>query len=106
MSGTSLDGIDVAMIETDGRDRVIPGPALTISPNGTNAAKSATATFTAAGAYTFQVTVTDQGGLTATSSVTVTVTQTAASVTVAPPTANVHENATQGFAATLRDRVT
>jgi anhydro-N-acetylmuramic acid kinase len=30
MSGTSLDGIDVAMIDTDGRDRVIPGPALTI----------------------------------------------------------------------------
>ncbi len=29
MSGTSLDGIDVAMIETDGRDRVIPGAVLT-----------------------------------------------------------------------------
>jgi len=31
MSGTSLDGIDVAMIETDGDERVIPGPALTIA---------------------------------------------------------------------------
>src|SRR5262249_28090379 len=30
MSGTSLDGIDVAMIETDGGERVVPGPSLTI----------------------------------------------------------------------------
>jgi anhydro-N-acetylmuramic acid kinase len=30
MSGTSLDGIDVAAIETDGGDRVAPGPSLTI----------------------------------------------------------------------------
>src|SRR6266566_4427300 len=30
MSGTSLDGIDVAFVETDGREQVIPGPALTM----------------------------------------------------------------------------
>jgi anhydro-N-acetylmuramic acid kinase len=30
MSGTSLEGIDVAIIETDGRDQVLPGPLSTI----------------------------------------------------------------------------
>src|SRR6516225_102212 len=30
MSGTSLDGVDLAMIETDGRDRVLAGPSSTI----------------------------------------------------------------------------
>ena len=30
MSGTSLDGIDAALLETDGRGQIAPGPALTI----------------------------------------------------------------------------
>jgi anhydro-N-acetylmuramic acid kinase len=30
MSGTSLDGIDAAMIETDGRQHVVPGPSMTV----------------------------------------------------------------------------
>lgn len=30
MSGTSLDGIDVAMIETDGEDHVVRGPGMTV----------------------------------------------------------------------------
>ncbi|MGN6369692.1 MAG: PKD domain-containing protein, partial [Phycisphaerae bacterium] len=50
-----------------------PPAAVTFSANGTNAAKSTTATFTTAGTYNFQVTITDSGGLSVTSSCTVTV---------------------------------
>jgi anhydro-N-acetylmuramic acid kinase len=34
MSGTSLDGVDVAFIETDGRAQVVAGPALTVPYDG------------------------------------------------------------------------
>ena len=55
-----------------------------VQRNGSNAAKNTTATFSKAGNYTFQVTITDPGGLTATSSVSVTVNQTLTSVAVKP----------------------
>ncbi|HEX7507383.1 MAG TPA: malectin domain-containing carbohydrate-binding protein [Polyangia bacterium] len=81
-----------------------PPAAVTFSANGTNAAKNATATFTKAGSYTFQVTIKDQGNLTATSAVAVTVNQTLTTIVVAPTTATVNVSATQQFTATARDQ--
>ncbi|MDE2350243.1 MAG: anhydro-N-acetylmuramic acid kinase, partial [Alphaproteobacteria bacterium] len=34
MSGTSLDGVDAALLETDGEAVAIPGPALTVRYDG------------------------------------------------------------------------
>lgn len=81
-----------------------PPAAVTFSANGTNAAKSTTATFTAAGIYNLQVTVKDQAGLTVTSLVAVTVSQTLTSIAVAPASASIAPSATQQFTATARDQ--
>jgi hypothetical protein len=78
--------------------------APTFSANGTNAAKSTTATFTKAGAYTFTVTITDSGGLTATSATTVTVVATASSVVVTPGSATVAAGATTQLTAIAYDQ--
>jgi hypothetical protein len=80
----------------------LPGP--TFSANGTNAAKTTTATFSRAGSYPLQVTITDAGGLSTTSTVTVTVNQTLTSITVSPPTATVDLGAQQQFSATALDQ--
>ena len=77
---------------------------VSFSENGTNAAKATTATFTAAGLYTFTVTVRDAEGLTTTSSVDVTVEQTAESIAVTPASATVGKYATQLFAASVLDQ--
>src|SRR4029077_9505585 len=71
---------------------------------GTGTANNATATFTQAGSYTFQVTVTDTAGLTATSSVNVTVNQTLSSIPVSPASATVADGATQQFTASGQDQ--
>jgi hypothetical protein len=57
---------------------------ISFSANGTNGAKTATATFTPAGSYTFQVTIKDQGNLSVASSVSVTVNPTLTNVVVTP----------------------
>jgi hypothetical protein len=83
-----------------------PPAAVTFSANGTNAAKAATATFTKAGTYAFQVTVKDAGNQTAISTVSVTVDQTLASIIMSPTSATIAPSATQQFTATARDQFT
>ena len=78
--------------------------APTYSDNGDNTAKNTTATFYDAGAYVFQVTITDAGGLSTTSSVTVTVDQTLTSITVTPATPALASHATQQFTASGFDQ--
>src|SRR5206468_3596036 len=78
--------------------------APTYSSNGTNAAKSSTATFSKAGAYALAVTITDAGGRTTTSNVNVTVSQTLASIIVSPSTAALSSHATQQFTASAADQ--
>lgn len=81
-----------------------PPAAVAFSTNGTNAAKSTTATFTKAGSYSFQVTLTDAGGLTTSSSVNVTVSQTLTSIAVSPTGITMSTGGTQQFTATGLDQ--
>ncbi len=81
-----------------------PVNPVTFSVNGTNAAKNCSASFQAIGNYTLTATALDAQGLSATSSVRIRVVQTAGSLTLDPPSATLVVNATQAFAATLRDQ--
>ena len=74
-----------------------PPGTVTYSVNGTNAAKSTTATFPIVGPYTFRVTITDQQGRTVTSDVVVVVNATSTSLAVTPTSATT----TQGNIATF-----
>jgi len=69
------------------------------SANGTNAAQDTTATFSRAGAYTLQATITNAYGLTAVSSVNVTVNQTVSGITIVPGSIILNVNAAQQFGA-------
>ncbi len=81
-----------------------PPAAVNFSPNGTNASKNTTATFTAAGTYNFTVTITNSSGLMVTSSTSVTVDQTYSSMSISPAAPNLTGGATQQFTATALDQ--
>jgi hypothetical protein len=81
-----------------------PPAAVTFSPNGSNAAKNSTATFSKVGTYNLQVTIADGQGGTVTSPVAVTVNPTVTSVVVTPASPQVSVNATQQFTATASDQ--
>src|SRR5262249_41679816 len=74
------------------------------SANGTGAANNTTASFSQAGTYSFLVTITDTGGLSAASSVTLIVSQLATSLVVSPNSASVPVNGTRQFTATALDQ--
>ena len=76
----------------------------TFSVNSTNGAKNTTATFTAAGAYTFTATITDGGEAMATSSVNVSVNQTITSILLSPNTTSVELGASGQFTASAKDQ--
>jgi PKD domain len=81
------------------------GPApVSFSANGSNAAKSTTATFGRAGSYVLQVSIADAAGLTVTSSVTVVVQATLARLAVAPALVTVGIGGTASFSASGFDQ--
>jgi aryl-phospho-beta-D-glucosidase BglC (GH1 family) len=81
-----------------------PPAPVSFSVNGSNAADNTVATLSKAGAYTFQVAITDPSGLSVTSNVQVTVAQTLTSVVVMPATASVTTGATKQFSAQADDQ--
>jgi alpha-L-arabinofuranosidase len=81
-----------------------PPAPVSFSANGNNAAQSTTATFSRAGSYSFQVTVSDPGGYVATSSVVVTVNQALTSVKVGPGTVTLAAAGQQQFSGTALDQ--
>ncbi len=81
-----------------------PPAPVSFSVNGSKAASNTVATFTRAGQYTFQATITDSAGLSVTSSVQVTVAQTLSSIVVTPGTASVATGGSETFTAQADDQ--
>ncbi len=97
------DGGEANLTYTWGVTGTPPAP-VTFSVNGTNAAKTTTATFSQAGTYSLQVTITDAGGLSIASSVKVQVNQTLSRIVLTPASPSVFTWSTQQFTATALDQ--
>ncbi|HKO47534.1 MAG TPA: DUF4038 domain-containing protein, partial [Polyangiaceae bacterium] len=80
------------------------GGSVSFSSTGSNASKNTIATFTKAGSYTLQASITDRDNQTATSTTTVTVAQTRTSLLLTPSSASLPPGATQQFSAVARDQ--
>ena len=81
-----------------------PPAPVSYSVNSSNVSKTTLATFSAAGTYQFNVTITDPQGLTANSGVSVVVNSTYSSITVSPVAATVNLNGVQQFTAVTKDQ--
>jgi hypothetical protein len=86
LSVTASDPAGVSSLTYTWAATGTPPAGVTFSANSNNSAATTVATFSEAGSYSFQVTVTDSSGLTATSTVNVVVNQAATSVSLSSPT--------------------
>jgi hypothetical protein len=77
---------------------------VSFSANGTNAAQTVTATFSAAGSYSFQVTVSDSSGYIVSSSVTVVVNATLTTIKVSPGSITLPAGGQAAFAGAAYDQ--
>lgn len=80
------------------------GAPVAFSPNGTNAAKAALATFEAAGDYVIVAQARDSAGLAVSSTLNVRVVPVADALTVSPAVASVTVGGARAFAATMLDQ--
>ena len=79
--------------------------APSFTPNGANAAKTSTVTFSLAGNYTLRVTATDAGGMMASRDLSLTVNQTPTTLAnITPTTVFVQPGATQAFTTAVSDQ--
>lgn len=97
------DGGEANLTYTWTTTETSPAP-VTFGVNGTNGAKSTTATFSKAGNYNFEVTIRDLGGLAVTSNIAVAVNQSLTSITVSPANISVNTGSTQQFTASVQDQ--